>query len=91
MGALFLPPGGVSTESGRATLQGRPQLFGDGLHVLVAAAAEADEDSLVRGEGGRQPPGVVDGVGRLQRRDYALCVRQSRRKPSSASASETLT
>ena len=41
----------------------RAEGLGDYLHVLVAAAGEADEDDVLRGEGFRELSGVVDGVG----------------------------
>ena len=39
--------------------------FGDDADVLVAAAAEADEDDAVRRQRGSELGGAVDGVGRL--------------------------
>src|SRR3990170_6060032 len=42
------------------------------LEVLVAAAGQADEDDSVGGQRLRHLHRVVDGVGRLQGRDYPL-------------------
>ena len=54
-----------------------PERGRDGVHVLVAAAAEADEDVLVRGQASRATlHRVVDGVRRLERRDDALAASQ---------------
>ena len=49
-----------------------PEEVGDGVHVLVAAAREVDDQDLPTGQRGREPRRVRDRVRALERRDDAL-------------------
>ena len=49
-----------------------PRFFGDGVHVLVTATREIDQQDLVFRQGRRELGGIGDGVARFERRDDAF-------------------